>query len=187
MAVNGAIALMAFSALSSAMGYRYVIREYCGAQAILLFSYPISPKRILTAKTLLLMMFTSIAAIGTTLCSFTAFAMAASTFSFVEEQLVLAHFVTALRNSIMIACLACGITLCSIRIGFARRSNSMTVISAILFSMLLTNFVAAINAYFAGLLLFTAILLLTGILLMWNLANSMDSMELSTAKGRYET
>ena len=50
------------------MGYRYVIREYCGAQAILLFSYPISPKRILTAKTLLLMMFTSIAAIGTTLC-----------------------------------------------------------------------------------------------------------------------
>ena len=54
MAVNGAIALMAFSALSSAMGYRYVIREYCGAQAILLFSYPISPKRILTAKTLLL-------------------------------------------------------------------------------------------------------------------------------------
>lgn len=100
MAVNGA--LMAFSALSSAMGYRYVIREYCGAQAILLFSYPISPKRILTAKTLLLMMFTSIAAIGTTLCSFTAFAMAASTFSFVEEQLVLARFVTALRNSIMI-------------------------------------------------------------------------------------
>ena len=64
MAVNGAIALMAFSALSSAMGYRYVIREYCGAQAILLFSYPISPKRILTAKTLLLMMFTSIAASG---------------------------------------------------------------------------------------------------------------------------
>jgi hypothetical protein len=41
-----------------------VIREYCGAQAILLFSYPISPKRILTAKTLLLMMFTSIAASG---------------------------------------------------------------------------------------------------------------------------
>ena len=52
------------SALASAMGYRYVIREYCGAQAILLFSYPISPKRILTAKTLLLMMFTSIAASG---------------------------------------------------------------------------------------------------------------------------
>ena len=40
--------------------------------------------------------------------------------------------------------------------------------------MLLTNFVAAINAYFAGLFLFTVILLLTGILLMWNLANSMD-------------
>lgn len=60
----------------------------------------------------------------------------------------------------------------------------MTVISAVLFSMLLTNFVAAIDTHFAGLLLFTAILLLTGILLMWNLANSMDNMELSTAKGR---
>ena len=130
------------------------------------------------------MTFTSVAAIGSTLCSFTAFAMAASALSFAEDQLVFAHFVTALRNSIMITCLACGITLCSIRIGFARRSNSMTVISAILFSMLLTNFVAAIDAYFAGLFLFTVILLLTGILLMWNLANSMDSMEPSTAKGR---
>ena len=184
MAVNSAIALMSFSALASAMGHRYVILEYCGAQAILLFSYPISLKRILMAKIVLLMTFTSTAAIGTTLCSFTAFAMAASAFSFVEEQLVLAHFVTALRNSIVIACLACGITLCSIRIGFAQKSNSMTVISAILFSMLLTNFVAAIDDYFAELLLFTVILLLTGILLMWNLANSMDSMELSTVKRR---
>lgn len=32
--------------------------------------------------------------------------------------------------------------------------------------------------------IYASILLLTDILLMWNVANSMDSMELSTAKGR---
>lgn len=44
-AISSAIAMMGFSVLSAAMGFRYVIKEYCGANAILLFSYPINRKK----------------------------------------------------------------------------------------------------------------------------------------------
>lgn len=42
-AMGGAVGLMEFSALASAMGYRYVIREYSSANVILLFTYPVDP------------------------------------------------------------------------------------------------------------------------------------------------
>ena len=49
-AMTGAVGLMALSALASAMGYRYVIKEYSGANAILLFTYPINRKTVVWAK-----------------------------------------------------------------------------------------------------------------------------------------
>ena len=49
-AICNAIALMSFSILASAMGYRYLTKEYCGVGAILLFSYPINRKSVVWAK-----------------------------------------------------------------------------------------------------------------------------------------
>lgn len=56
-AVGGAIALMAFSGLASAMGFGYVMKEYSGSCAILLFSYPIDRKIVVWVKTGLLLAF----------------------------------------------------------------------------------------------------------------------------------
>ena len=46
--------------------------------------------------------------------------------SLVNDRLMLAHFAATLRNSFVVACLTSGIVLCSVRIGFIRRSNSIT-------------------------------------------------------------
>lgn len=178
MSINGAIILMACSAVASAMGYRYVIWEYCGSQAILLFSYPVRQKRILWAKTMLLLAFTSMTVIFIALGGFVIFALTANMLSLVNDRLMLAHFAAALRNSFVVACLTSGIALCSVRIGFIRRSNSTTVISAIISSMLLANAVAAIHTNFSEILLLAIIFLLAGILLTLNLAKAIEKMEL---------
>ncbi len=70
-------------------------------------------------------------------------------FSLVDDKLQSIDIALAYRNALVLACLTDGIALCSLRIGFIRKSNSMTVISAIGFSMLLVNLAADINQSFA--------------------------------------
>lgn len=176
-AISNAIALMAFSALASAMGFRYVIKEYCGANAILLFSYPVNRKTMLWAKVKLLLLFLSITFLISAVGIFTIFAITGKIFSLVDSSPTLIDFAVVYRNSLVLTFLANGIALCSIWIGFIKKSNSITVISAILCSMLFVNIVAAINTAFITVLLFTFAVSLVGIILTFNLAGKIDIME----------
>lgn len=148
-AMTGAVGLMALSALASAMGYRYVIKEYSGANAILLFTYPINRKTVVWAKIKLLLLFVSATTLVCTFGGFSVFVLTGHIFSLVDDNLQLVDIALAFRNAMVLACLTDGIALCSLRIGFIRKSNSMTVISAIGFSMLLVNLAADINQSFA--------------------------------------
>ena len=148
-AISGAVGLMAFSVLASAMGYRYVIREYSSASAILLFTYPIDRKNVVWAKIKLLLLFVSVTTLVCTFGGFIVFTLTGHMFSLVDDKLQSIDIALAYRNALVLACLTDGIALCSLRIGFIRKSNSMTVISAIGFSMLLVNLAADINQSFA--------------------------------------
>lgn len=118
-AMGGAVGLMAFSALASAMGYR--------------------------AKIKLLLLFISITVLVCAFGGFIVFAITGRMFSLVNDNLQFIDIALAYRNALVLACLTDGIALCSLRIGFIKKSNSMTVISAILLSMLLVNLAADIN------------------------------------------
>lgn len=64
-AVSNAIALMSFSILASAMGFRYLTKEYCGGNAILLFSYPMNRNSVVWAKVaVILLLVNPVAAIN---------------------------------------------------------------------------------------------------------------------------
>ena len=60
-AVGNAVALMSFSILASAMGFRYLTNEYCGGNAVLLFSYPMNRKSVVWAKVAVILLFISVA------------------------------------------------------------------------------------------------------------------------------
>lgn len=136
-AMDGAVGLMAFSALASTMGYRYVIKEYSGANAI-------------TGRM----------------------------FSLVNDNLQFIDIALAYRNALVLACLTDGIALCSLRIGFIKKSNSMTVISAILLSMLLVNLASDINQSFTMALGLSAVIFVIGLLLTFNMVRKVERMEI---------
>ena len=159
-AMGGAVGLMAVSALASAMGYRYVIKEYSGANAILL-----------------LLLFVSATTFVCTFGSFIVFALTGHMFSLVDDNLQLIDIALALRNAVVLACLTDGIVLCSLRIGFIRKSNSMTVISAIGLSMLLVNLAADINQSFTTVFYLSVVILVIGLLLTSNMAQIVENME----------
>lgn len=176
-AMSGAIALMAFSSLASAMGYRYVIKEYSGANVVLLFTYPIGRKKTVWAKIQLLTAFISITFLLATMGCFVFFAITGRLFSLVDDTLQLMDLILVIRNAFVLVCLTNGIALCALRIGFIKKSNSMTVISAIAFSMLLVNLAADINNSFGTVLGLSVIILLAGSLLIYNMAQKIENME----------
>lgn len=176
-AMTGAVGLMALSALASAMGYRYVIKEYSGANAILLFTYPINRKTVVWAKIKLLLLFVSATTLVCTFGGFSVFVLTGHIFSLVDDNLQLVDIALAFRNAMVLACLTDGIALCSLRIGFIRKSNSMTVISAILLSMLLVNLAADINQSFTTVFYLSVVILVIGLLLTFNMAQKVENME----------
>lgn len=177
-AISNAIALVSFSILASAMGYRYLTKEYCGAGAILLFSYPINRKSVVWAKAGVLLFFISTIMFLTEFCGFLIFAGTDTGLGMVNDTLQFNDFMLALRNALVLVCLADGIALCAIRIGFIKKSNSVTIIAAVILSMLLVNPVAAINEQFIQVLLLAIIVLLGGVLLTINLAHKVNRMEI---------
>lgn len=176
-AMTGAVGLMALSALASAMGYRYVIKEYGGANAILLFTYPINRKTVVWAKIKLLLLFVSATTLVCTFGCFIVFAFTDHILSLVDNNLQILDIATAFRNALVLACLADGIALCSLRIGFIRKSNSMTVTSAIGVSMLLVNLAADINKSFAVVFGLSVAIFTIGLLLTWDMARKVERME----------
>lgn len=178
MSIGGTIALMAFSALSSAMGFRYVIQEYSGANALLLFCYPVNRKSVLWTKIQLLLIFTSTALFITLFGGFLIFAATGEIFHLVDNSLYFTDLIIGFRNTLVLIILANGISLCSIRIGFIKKSNSVTVISAILGSMVLANIVAQINTSFFAVLSISIVVFLIGIVLTFSLARQIAVMEI---------
>ncbi len=177
-AISGAIALMSFSALASAMGYRYVIKEFSGTSAVLLFTYPIDRKKLVWAKIKLLTAFISAAVLLVSIGCFVIFAVTGQLFSLVDDTLPLTDYILIIRNAFVLACLTNGITLCALRVGFIKKSNSVTVICAIVFSMLLVNLAADINNSFKITLVLSVITLLAGLLLVCNMARKVENMEI---------
>lgn len=178
MSIGGTIALMAFSALSSAMGFQYVIKEYSGANALLLFCYPVNRKSVLWAKIQLLLIFTSTTLFITLFGSFLIFVATGGIFRLVDNSLHFTELIIGFRNTLVLIILANGISLCSVRIGFIKKSNSVTVISAILGSMVLANFVAQINTSFLAVLSISVVVFLIGIVLAFSLARQIAVMEI---------
>lgn len=176
-AMSGAIALMAFSALASAMGYRYVIKEFSGTSAVLLFTYPIDRKKLVWTKVKLLTAFISVVVLLVPIGYFVIFAVTGQLLSLVNDTLQLMDFILIIRNTFVLACLINGIALCALRVGFIKKSNSVTVICAIVFSMLLVNLAADINNSFKIVLSLSVIILLAGLLLVRNMARKVENME----------
>ncbi|MFR6330747.1 MAG: hypothetical protein ACLUOI_19365 [Eisenbergiella sp.] len=153
------------------------LTEYCGG-AILLFSYPINRKSVVWAKAAVILLFISTAMFLTEYGGFLIFIGTDSVLQMVNDTLVPGDFMLAFRNALVLVCLADGIALCAIRIGFIKKSNSVTIISAVILSMLLINPVAAINEQFLPVLFLAAAALIGGILLILNVSHKVKRMEI---------
>lgn len=95
-----------------------------------------------------------------------------------NDALHLMDFLMNIRNAFVLLCLINGISLCALRVGFIKKSNSVTAICAIVFSMPLVNLAADINNSFTIVLVLSVITLLAGIVLVSSMAQKIENMEI---------
>ena len=98
--------------------------------------------------------------------------------SLVDNGLYIMDLLLIYWDMLILAFLVDGIVLCSIRIGFIKKSNSITVLSAVLLSMLLANMAADINNHLTMVMGVTIVVLLAGVLFIFDMARKIERMEI---------
>lgn len=165
------ICMAIFCILSSVMYARFIIDEYAGKRAALLFSYPVDRRRVLLAKILVVFLFNFVAMI---VCSVFALGIFSLTEQFApmitSETLSASTLVAAAKNLLIMAIVAPALSVVAAGLGFIQKSVPTTIISAVVMVSVLGNFMSGAlqNATFALVLLgisLVAAILTSGILM----------------------
>ena len=172
-----ALGLIIFSVMSAIIYSRLVIGEYAGKRAALLFSYPVSRRKILLAKLFLVVGFTTVSMLICTAIPFIVFSITEKISPIVVQDTMTAELIAETLGTLLIAVLAVGgIGIISMRIGFIKKSVPTTLISAFLLAAIYGN--AAINAggILPGLLI-SGIGLIAAIAVAVQMSNKVNEME----------
>jgi ABC-type transport system involved in multi-copper enzyme maturation permease subunit len=175
--VSAAIVNMAaFCVLSAVMHSRFVIEEYKGSQAILLFSYPVSRKKVFLSKLALVSMTTIAGLIISNLIVFSVFLGMESVFSLVGDKVTSDLLAQLIILTVVTSVLAAAIGVVSLSIGFRKKSSQATVVSAV---VLVAVFCSAISNIGAGGFLAVAIgiILLIAVIVTGGLVKKINHME----------
>lgn len=165
-----------FCILSAVMYSKFIIEEYAGKRAILLFSYPISRKKTFAAKIAVVSLFTIIAMILSNLIIFTIFGVTEGTFPLMAKTNII--FATqVIKTTLIMAILAAGLGIVATGIGFIQKSVPATIISAVLLCSLVSNLVLGNLTSDIPSIVFTAIAIIAGLVITNILASKVNHME----------
>lgn len=139
MGMTALLNMVCFCVLSAVMHSRFVIGEYTGKGGILLFSYPVSRKKVFLSKLLLISIVTGVGLIISNLIIFTVFVITESVFPLVKDTLTPVLIMHTLIQTVSMAVLSIGLGIVSMGIGFSRKSVPVTIVSAVILCSLISN------------------------------------------------
>lgn len=135
----GILSMSVFCVLSSVMYSRFVIEEYIGKRAILLFSYPSKREKVFISKLIAVSIFTIVAMIVSNFLSFTIFLTTESISPLVNDTFSKAIFMRFIKITLISAITITGMGIVSMAIGFMKKSVPVTIISAFVLISLFNN------------------------------------------------
>lgn len=174
---TGAISILLFGVLSATMYAKLIIEEYSGKRLALLFSYPVDRTKIFAAKVLIVFLFVVLSMLLCTILPISIF-FATEMFSpIVSDTMTSNVFVMALGN-LMISLFAVSATgLLALRIGFLKKSVSVTLISAFILAGLYGNIAIGSVGNTAVSLLIAGISLIAILAVIVTLSHKINHME----------
>ena len=128
--LTGAISVILFSVLSATMYSRIIIGEYSGRRLALLFSYPVSRKKIFLSKVLIVFLFVFLSMLLCTAVSIAIFTVTESAAPIVSDVMTGSMIAEVCRTTVVSLIAVNAIGLISMRIGFIRKSVPAALISS---------------------------------------------------------
>lgn len=151
-----------FCILSAVMYSKFILEDYSGKRPILLFSYPVSRKKIVLSKLSVVCGFTIISMIISNIVIFSIFSITETFMHLVGEDFTLSIMLDAVETTIVMAFAAASIGIAAVGIGFIKKSVPATILSAVLIASLMCNIVVNTTSSRAAMYIFAATMLFIG-------------------------
>jgi ABC-type transport system involved in multi-copper enzyme maturation permease subunit len=174
---TSAVSIILFSILSATMYARLITEEYSGRRLALLFSYPVNRKKIFAAKVLIVFSFVFIAMLLCTTVPIIIFTITESFAPIVPDTITSNLLVETFKMNAVSLVTVSAIGLLAMRLGFMKRSVSITLISAFVLSGLYGNVAIGAFGNFAVTLLLIGVSLVSILTVFVTLSNKINHME----------
>lgn len=140
----GVLNMAVFCVLSAVMHAKFIIEAYTGKRVILLFSYPVSRKKMLLSKLGATGMFTILSMVISNLAIYVIFGVSEQFIPLVRERFTFSILLRAMETTLVMSLVAASTGIVAAAMGFVRKSVPAAIVSAILMASLICN--VAVNA-----------------------------------------
>ena len=166
-----------FCVMSAVMYSRFIIEDYSGKRPILLFSYPVSRKRIILSKLSIVCGFTIISMLISNFTVFLTFGITENFIHLVGKEFTLSIMLRVLENTLIMSLIAASIGIAAVGIGFIKKSVPATIVSAVLIASLMCNIVVNASLNRVTMYILTAVMILVGAVFSMFLIKKINIME----------
>lgn len=173
----GVLNMAVFCVLSAVMYSKFIIEDYSGKRPILLFSYPVSRKKIVLAKLMVVCGFTISSMVISNFIIFLIFGITENFIHLVSGNFTFSIMVQAIETTLVMAFVAASIGVVAVGIGFIKKSVPTTIVSAVLITSLMCNIVVNTSSSRITMYIFAAVMILIGTIFSLFLIKKVNVME----------
>lgn len=147
MGITCLVCMAIFTILSAVMASRFVVEEYSGKRAILLLSYPISRKKVLRAKLMLVFLYTVGAMLLCGAVVQAVFFLTESLFPICFDQLTMEVILQSLGFLLSCSILAGLLGVIALWFGFRKKSLPVTIVASVIPATLVCQMISSALAF----------------------------------------
>lgn len=175
--LDNIVSMAVFSIMSAAMASKFIVEEYAGKRAILLFSYPVDRKKIIDTKIITVFSYTVISMLFCNGISFTIFLVTESLCPLCQDTIDTGLILNCISSMLCFSLSAGLLGIISLWFGFRKKSTIATIISACIVVSVLCQVIAMTLFTRFVLIIILAVIFLTAMLAWTSLRYQVKNME----------
>lgn len=175
--LDNIVSMAVFSIMSAAMASKFIVEEYAGKRAIMLFSYPVDRKKIIDTKIITVFSYTVISMLLCNGISLTIFFVTESLFPLCQDTIDTGLILNCIASILCYSLSAGLLGIISLWFGFRKKSTIVTIISACIIASVLCQVIAMTLFTRFVLIIILAVIFLTAMLAWTSLRYQVKNME----------
>ena len=177
MGITCLVCMAIYSILSAVMASRFVVEDYSGKRAILLLSYPISRKKVLRAKLMLVFAYTAGAMLLCGAAIQTVFFLTELLFPICSDHLTIKVVLQSLGFLFCCSVLAGLMGVIALWFGFRKKSVSVTIVTSVILATLVCQVISTAIQYIPILWIIIGITGICSLIAVLDLFRQVEGME----------